>query len=311
MALGLLVWVNNSSLFVARSNKRPTLLAHRGLGQTFDIDGVKWNTNTARIIHEPEHSYLENTILSTEAAFQYGADIVEFDVRPTKDGKLAVFHDYLLEYRTDGTGHVADHTMEELRKLDIGYGYTADGGKTFPFRGMGVGLMPTIDEMFESFPGVEWLIHIRDGGKEAGELLEEQLRAMGPEPLKKVSVYGNKAAVLYLSDQYPEMKVLTKSTMVRAFFAYELVGWTGYVPKSIRNKEIHLPLNYAKLLWGWPHRFLRRMERANTRFVLVNGNGGFSSGFDDEEDLKRIPDHYTGCIWTDRIDRIAPCILGE
>ncbi len=27
--------------------------------------------------------------------------------------------------------------MSELKTLDIGYGYTADGGKSFPFRGQG------------------------------------------------------------------------------------------------------------------------------------------------------------------------------
>ena len=41
----------------------------------------------------PSHPYLENTIASMKAAFQVGADIVEFDIQPTKDGQFAVFHD--------------------------------------------------------------------------------------------------------------------------------------------------------------------------------------------------------------------------
>ena len=36
------------------------------------IEGVKWDTNTPRIIDEPEHPYLENTIPSIEAALRYG-----------------------------------------------------------------------------------------------------------------------------------------------------------------------------------------------------------------------------------------------
>jgi glycerophosphoryl diester phosphodiesterase len=74
---------------------------------------------------------------------------------------------------------------------------------------------------------------------------------------------------------------------------------------------MHMPLNYARLLWGWPHRFLRRVQEANSRFVLVNGSGGFSSGFDDPEALQRIPENYGGCIWTDRIDVVAPIILSQ
>ena len=34
----------------------------------------------------------------------------------------------------------------ELEALDIGHGYTADGGATFPFRGKAVGEMPTLGE---------------------------------------------------------------------------------------------------------------------------------------------------------------------
>ena len=67
-----------------------------------------------------------------QAAFDLGADVVELDIRLTKDNKLAVFHDYTLEYRTDGTGQVRDYIMEELKALDIGYGYTADNGQTYP-----------------------------------------------------------------------------------------------------------------------------------------------------------------------------------
>jgi glycerophosphoryl diester phosphodiesterase len=306
VALALFVWINNSSLFLKRNDECPTLLAHRGLAQTFDIEGVTGDTNTARIIHDPEHPYLENTLSSIQAAFRCGADIVEFDVRPTKDKKLAVFHDFLLDYRTDGNGNVSDHTMEELKKLDLGYGYTADGGETFPFRGRGVGMLPSIDEVFEAFPDRELLVHIKDGGEEAGRLLGTYLQEMDDEQRKKISVYGDEGAILFLRGEYPQMKVLTRSIMVEAFFTYELVGWTGYVPKAIRNIELHMPLNYAKLLWGWPDRFLQRMERVGSRFVLVNGRGGFSRGFDDQQDLEKIPDNYSGCIWTNRIDKIGP-----
>ena len=66
------------------------------------------------------------------------------------------------------------------------------------------------------------------------------------------------------------MKVLTKSLLLKAFLLYELIGWTGYIPEAIRNLEIHLPLSYAGLFWGWPDRFLQRMEQVNTRVVLVN-----------------------------------------
>ena len=106
-----------------------------------------------------------------QAAFDLGADVVELDVQLTKDNKLAVFHDFTLEYRTDGKGDVIDYTMAELKTLDVGYGYTADNGRTYPFRGKGIGLMPELNEVFSSFPDKELLIHVKDGNIKTYEVL--------------------------------------------------------------------------------------------------------------------------------------------
>jgi hypothetical protein len=43
---------------------------------------------------------------------------------------------------------------------------------------------------------------------------------------------------------------------------------------------------------------------------LVAGNGDFSAGFDSAEDLKRLPPHYAGGIWTNRIDKIGTLLGG-
>ncbi|MFI1916124.1 hypothetical protein [Nocardia sp. NPDC020380] len=39
-----------------------------------------------------------------------------------------------------------------------------------------------------------------------------------------------------------------------------------------------------------------------------DGTEEFSSGFDSPDDLKRLPAGYTGGIWTNRIDQIAPVV---
>ncbi len=88
------VYLNNSSLFARAEERPPLLFAHRGMAQTFSMDGIRNDTCTAERIHPPEHAYLENTIPSIEEAFRLGADVVEFDVHPTKDKQFAVFHDW-------------------------------------------------------------------------------------------------------------------------------------------------------------------------------------------------------------------------
>lgn len=91
----------------------------------------------------------------------------------------------------------------------------------------------------------------------------------------------------------------------KALLEYELIGFTGYVPKSMHNMELHIPLKYAKYLWGWPYKFVKRMESENTRVVIVEGNAKLSEGFDTKESLTSILNKYEGYVWTNRIDRTA------
>ncbi len=298
-----ILWANNTSLFADKSTQY-NFLAHRGLAQTFDIANVEWDTNTATIIHEPEHSYLENTIPSMQAAYDYGATIVELDVQLTNDNQLAVFHDYDLSMRTNGTGTFSDWNMADLKKLDIGYGYTADNGQTYPFRGQGVGLMPELGEVLAAFPNRELLIHINHGDVQTGQVLLSYLENMSPERLNQITVYGDENALKYLREQNSDIRVLSIERLKQALLKYELWGWTGYIPEEIKNMELHIPLKYAKLLWGWPHKFVARMNSVNTRVVIVQGNGKWSEGFDTVESLQEIPKGYAGYIWTNRIDKV-------
>ncbi len=62
----------------------------------------------------------ENTRLAIERAIDIGVDMVEVDVRLTKDGMPVLIHYAWLEQTTTGRGLVADHTWEEIRRLDAG-----------------------------------------------------------------------------------------------------------------------------------------------------------------------------------------------
>lgn len=300
------VYFNNCSFLTKQRTGKPLLLAHRGLAQTFNIEGITNETNTAQRINKPEYPYLENTIPSMEAAFQDGADKVELDIQLTKDGQFAVFHDWTLEYRTNGKGVIKDYTMAELKQFDVGYNYTADDGKTFPFRGKGVGLMPSLDEVLNYFPEQSLLIHIKSDDSQDGEQLAQYFSKLPLKRLNQLTVYGGDKPIAVLQKRLPNIRVMSAATLKKGLLSYIVIGWTGYIPQSCKNTEFHIPLKYAPILWGWPNRFLNRMESVNTRVIVVGGEGEFSQGFDTVEDIKRLPSDYTGGIWTNRIDRIAP-----
>jgi glycerophosphoryl diester phosphodiesterase len=91
---------------------------------------------------------------------------------------------------------------------------------------------------------------------------------------------------------------------VLRYFGY---GWTGLVPAACRSALVLVPINVAPWLWGWPDRFLNRMTDANSGvFVLGPYSGGeFSTGIDTPELFARLPQGYSGSIWTNEIETIA------
>lgn len=101
-----------------------------------------------------------NTMFAFERAVAVGADILEMDAHITKDGRIVLIHDETVDDTTDGSGFVEDMTLEELKRLDAAYDWSNDGGKTFPYRGLGIQI-PALDELFERFPQLRYLIEIK------------------------------------------------------------------------------------------------------------------------------------------------------
>lgn len=61
----------------------------------------------------------ENTLEAFRLAAEMGADGVELDVQITKDGELVVAHDERIDRVSDGSGLIADYTLEELKQFNF------------------------------------------------------------------------------------------------------------------------------------------------------------------------------------------------
>jgi glycerophosphoryl diester phosphodiesterase len=304
------IYINNTNHLAAHRDGKPVLLAHRGIAQRFDERELKNDTCTAARMLPPSHEYLENTIDSMRAGFAAGADVVELDVHPTTDGEFAVFHDWTLDCRTDGRGVTREHSMADLKKLDIGHGYTADGGKTFPFRGKGIGLMPTLGEVLAAFPQARLLINVKSRDPSEGEKLATVLNKLPAERRTQIMVYGGDEAIEVVRTRMPDVRTISRAAIKSCLIGYIGYGWSGVVPKACRHAMVMLPINVAPWMWGWPDRFLNRMKAANSEvFVLGPYRGGeFSSGIDTPEQFARLPQNYSGGIWTNEIEAIAPLV---
>jgi glycerophosphoryl diester phosphodiesterase len=298
----------NTSL-LARPTGELTLLAHRGPHQRFSTENLQNDTCTATRIFPPTHAFLENTFPSIEEAFRLGADRVEIDVHPTTDDDFAVFHDWTLECRTEATGVTREHSMAELRTLDVGYGYTADGGQTFPFRGKGVGMMPSLRDVLARFPDGRFLINFKGSDIYEADLLIAYLEATPNANIERLAFYGHQPATR-LRELRPTWRAMSLDTTKDCAKGYVLAGWLGIVPQACRNTIIFAPSNYAWIAWGWPNRFLQRMQDANTEVVITgpipSGGRVGMYGIDTAEDLALVPGNWRGGVGTDAIEVIGP-----
>ncbi len=77
----------------------------------------------------------ENSMPAYGAAVAMGADEIELDLWPTKDGEIVSSHDRSLDRISDGIGQITDYTLKELQQLDFGikFGERFKGMKILEF----------------------------------------------------------------------------------------------------------------------------------------------------------------------------------
>lgn len=64
-------------------------------------------------------NFPENSLEAIDNAIKMGIDIVELDVKRTKDGELILMHDRTLDRTTTGKGLVSENTLSDIRKLNL------------------------------------------------------------------------------------------------------------------------------------------------------------------------------------------------
>lgn len=312
------------------------VVAHRGVHQEYHRDELEMDTCTANRIKSSTHSFLENTLESIEKAFEYGATMVEVDVHPTSEAnptenKLVVFHDWTLNCRTNASsenGCKADEQSQcvtdqqswnYLKTLDIGYGYTADNGETFPFRGKGIGKMPTLIEaadLLSKHPNKKILINVKDKYERTQKLLLKELGSLPESIRNRIYVEHWKSFEKDFSDIGVQAAIYQKKYTKECLQRYFLTGWFGMIPKECHNLKFFIPLHQdlemlskwlkgielTSLIWGWPNRFIEQMNS--------NGSEVYLSFVETKEDLDFAKAHAFSGIMTNHIEVIGPLLKG-
>ncbi len=105
----------------------------------------------------------ENTLLAFRHAQRIGVDVLEMDVRASRDGVLVVLHDEDVARTTNGKGKVHSLDYAALQQLDAAYHWLpAEAGDHSqpPFRGDGV-TIPRFESVLQEFTAIRLNIEIK------------------------------------------------------------------------------------------------------------------------------------------------------
>ena len=206
-------------------------------------------------------NYPENSLAAIAESIRIGVDIVEIDIRKSKDGELVIMHDKTIDRTTNGTGKVDDFTLAELKefKLKLGNDITNEQ-------------VPTFEEVLQLTKGkmlldVDFKLEGEAAVKQTFELIEK---------------YGMEDQILFFLYDYPETAQYQKlnkdiKIMPRAYSRKDI--------RNIRKLEdisiIHIDDSYYR------NGTMRRLIKSGYR-VWINALGKYdrmeteakNSGFD-------------------------------
>lgn len=311
LVLGLLL---NSSRWAPDPAGNLKMIAHRGVHHLYDPTGVGRDDCTAvRMLPGQEKlEIFENSIHSIRAAVTAKADMVEVDVAPTRDGRMVLFHDWTVDCRTNGKGDTRDLTLAQLKRLDIGHGYSADGGRSFPLRGKGVGKIPTVEEALAAESGKPFLFNFKSKDAAEADQLAAILKAAGRDPVAEGDgFYGAKGPVERMRQMFPGAWTWTTDEIKACTKDYAWMGWLGIMPDSCRQRTLLVPLDYQWVMAGWPNRTIARMEAAGTR-ILITGpmdKDRSGRGLTRGAQLGEIPSSYNGYVMVEDIRQVGPALV--
>lgn len=103
---------------------------------------------------------------------------------------------------------------------------------------------------------------------------------------------------------------MSRASLKTCLLRYLGTGWTGSAPDACRSMVVFVPINLAPWLWGWPNRFLARMEAVGSPVFVLGGyrGGEHSTGIDSKADIERLPAGYAGGVFTNEIEAIAAAL---
>jgi len=224
--------------------------------------------------HRAAHNdHPENSISAIKQAIELGVDIVELDVKTTKDGIPVLMHDGTVDRTTNGSGKVEDYTLSELL--------------TFSLK------MPDGTLMDETIPTFEEALKVIHGNI----MVDIDLKTDDVLPIvETVKRTGTEAYVFYFDNDYDLLnKILDleeNSMIMPRAYSYEMAdsALNRFSPQVVHIDPSFYTPEVTKLI-----------RNGNTR-IWINALGDFDAMIrkgDVDEAMNTILLHKANIIQTD------------
>ncbi len=131
----------------------------------------------------------ENSLPAIERCIELGVDIVEIDVRLTKDGHLIAMHDETVNRTTNGSGKVSELTLDEIRAFRLKNACGIRGSKI---------QVPTLEEIM-NLTRNKIMVNL---DKVEGKTVKEAYRILKKTGTTEQAIFKGRETVQYMRQKY-------------------------------------------------------------------------------------------------------------
>lgn len=134
----------------------------------------------------------ENSLKAYQLAAAMGVDVVEVDLKKTKDGEIVIMHDETIDRSTNGKGKPADYTLAEIKKFHLKNGLG---------RATAYNFIPTLKEVMLQLKGTGVMVNLDKSYpyfREAYAILQETGTI-------RQAIFKSEAPFDSLKNKYPEL----------------------------------------------------------------------------------------------------------
>ncbi len=259
--------------------KRPLVIAHQG------GDGL----------------WPGDTMYAFEHAVDLGADVLEMDAHITKDGQIVLMHDEKVDRTTDGTGLIEDQTLAQLKELDAAYQWSLDGGQTFPYRGQGI-QVPTLEELFQKFPQMRYVIEIKLTTNPIGKPLCDLIRKYNMQDRVMVASFHD-GAMSAFRETCPEVATSAAKMEVASFVLIGKAYLSGLLSPKFESLQVPYETSESYGIPVMTERFIREAHARNVKVEPWTVN--------DPVLMKQYIDWGVDGLITDRPDLMLKVLAGN